>query len=76
VAPAPAPQPAGLRLIFDGRAEKKVEVPLYRREAMAPGARIGGPALIAEDETTTFISASFDAHIDGSGCIVMERKAA
>ncbi|WP_162306192.1 hydantoinase/oxoprolinase family protein [Teichococcus vastitatis] len=76
VAPAPAPQPAGLRLIFDGRAEKKVEVPLYRREAMAPGARIAGPALIAEDETTTFISASFDAHIDGSGCIVMERKAA
>jgi N-methylhydantoinase A len=76
VAPAPAPQPAGLRLIFDGRAEKKVEVPLYRREAMAPGARIAGPALIAEDETTTFISASFDAHIDGSGCIVMEQKAA
>jgi N-methylhydantoinase A len=43
---------------------------------MAPGARIAGPALIAEDETTTFISASFDAHIDGSGCIVMEQKAA
>ncbi|KAA2212108.1 hydantoinase/oxoprolinase family protein [Teichococcus oryzae] len=76
VTSAASPQPAGLRLIFDGRAEKKIEVPLYRREAMPPGARIAGPALIAEDETTTYISGSFDAHIDGSGCIVMEQKAA
>jgi N-methylhydantoinase A len=37
---------------------------------------VPGPVVIAEDETTTFVSASFDAHIDGAGCIVMERKAA
>jgi N-methylhydantoinase A len=37
---------------------------------------VPGPLVIAEDETTTFVSASFDAHIDGAGCIVMERKAA
>jgi len=76
VAPAPAPQPQGHRAVFDGRAERRIEVPIYRRESMAPGAVIAGPALIAEDETTTFVSASFDAHIDGSGCIVMEQKAA
>ncbi len=73
-APAAAPAPAGLRTIFDGRAQDRIEVPLYRREAMAPGARIAGPAVIAEDETSTFISASFDAHIDGNGCIVMDLK--
>ncbi|HWL81152.1 MAG TPA: hydantoinase/oxoprolinase family protein [Roseomonas sp.] len=76
VAPAPAPKPAGLRLVFDGRAEKAVEVPIYHRTAMAPGAVVPGPALIAEDETTTYVSGSFDAHVDGSGCIVMEQKAA
>ena len=43
---------------------------------MAPGATIAGPALIAEDETSTFVSTSFDAHIDGAGSIVMERKEA
>ena len=46
------------------------------REDMAPGATIAGPAVIAEDETSTFVSTSFDAHIDGAGSIVMERKAA
>ena len=35
-----------------------------------------GPAVIAEDETSTFVSNSFDAYIDGAGSIVMERKAA
>ena len=43
---------------------------------MTPGAVVPGPALIAEDETTTYVSGSFDAHVDGSGCIVMEQKAA
>jgi N-methylhydantoinase A len=43
---------------------------------MTPGLTIPGPAVIAEDETSTFISTSFDAHIDGAGSIVMERKAA
>jgi N-methylhydantoinase A len=76
VAPAEAPKPSGLRLIFDGRNERQVEVPVYRREAMPPGAVVPGPVVIAEDETTTYVSASFDAHIDGAGCIVMERKAA
>ena len=40
------------------------------------GATIVGPAVIAEDETSTFVSTNFDAHIDGAGSIVMERKAA
>jgi N-methylhydantoinase A len=53
-----------------------IEIPLYRREDMAPGATITGPAVIAEDETSTFVSTNFDAHIDGAGSIVMERKAA
>ncbi|GLH81785.1 methylhydantoinase [Bradyrhizobium sp. SSBR45G] len=72
----PAGQAAGHRKFFDGRAGHFVEIPLYRREQMAPGAVIAGPAVIAEDETSTFVSNSFDAHIDGAGSIVMERKAA
>lgn len=72
----PPPRSTGLRRVFDGRSERHVEVPVYRRTEMAPGAVVPGPLVIAEDETTTFVSASFDAHIDGAGCIVMERKAA
>ena len=39
---------------------------------------VGEPvaAVIAEDETSTFVAVSFEAYIDGAGSIVMERKAA
>src|SRR3954462_83855 len=72
----PAGKASGSRKFFDGRAGKVVEIPLYHRDQMAPGVTIAGPAVIAEDETSTFVSTSFDAHIDGAGSIVMERKAA
>jgi len=70
-----APAPDGKRSFFDGRAGGTVEVPFYRRERMEAGVRVPGPAIIAEDETSTFITASFDARIDAAGCIVMERRA-
>jgi N-methylhydantoinase A len=69
-----APSPDGSCAFFDGRAGRSIDVPLYRRERMEAGVRVPGPAIIAEDETSTFITASFDAHIDGAGCIVMERR--
>lgn len=71
---APAPKPVGRRPVFDGRSGKSAEVPVYRRESLPPGSVFPGPAIVAEDETSTFISASFAAHIDASGCIVMDRK--
>lgn len=76
VVPLPSPAPVATRRLFDGRQEAHVELPVYLRDEMAPGARIAGPAIITERETTTYVSASFDAHIDGGGCIVLERKAA
>ena len=69
-----APQPSGRRVVFDGRSGRSVDVPVYRREALPPGSAFAGPAVVAEDETATYITASFTAHIDASGCIVMDRK--
>jgi N-methylhydantoinase A len=69
-----APQPVGRRAVFDGRAGRTLDVPVYRREKLEPGGRFAGPAVVAEDETSTWISPSFTAHIDASGCIVMDRK--
>jgi len=60
--------------IFDGKAGKTIDVSRYRREKLAVGARLSGPAIIAEEETSTYITESFDAWIDGLGAIVMERK--
>ncbi len=69
-----APIGTGRRAVFDGHAEAAITVPLHARATLTAGARVVGPAVITEDETSTFVSASFDAHIDGAGCIVMDRK--
>jgi N-methylhydantoinase A len=74
VADTGTPSPDGSRSFHDGRAGKTIDVPLYRRERMEAGARVRGPAIIAEDETSTFVTASFDVRIDAAGCIVMERR--
>jgi N-methylhydantoinase A len=71
---APPPKPVGKRSVFDGRSGRATDVPVYRRESLPPGSVFSGPAIVAEDETSTYISASFAAHIDASGCIVMDRK--
>ena len=68
------PAPAFTRAVFDGRSGRTDAVPVYPRRLMAPGARVAGPAIILEHETSTYVSASFDVHVDGAGCLVMDRK--
>lgn len=41
---------------------------------MGPGSRVPGPALIAEKETTTYVSSRYTAHLDGSGNIILDMK--
>ena len=65
---------AGEVAVFDGRSGRVVQAPRYRRERLVAGARLPGPAVIVEDETATFVTAAFDAWVDGLGCIVMDRK--
>jgi len=65
----------GKRPVFDAATESFAEVSVYRRPDLGPGQTVAGPALIVEDETTTFVSARFDAAIDAAGSIVLERRA-
>lgn len=53
---------------------ERVEAAIILRETMAPGDRLDGPALIAEPQTTTLVSADFSAQIDGNGNIVLTRR--
>ena len=75
IAPAAdAPLAAGRRRLFDPETGTSAEVPVYWRPDLAPGMRLSGPAVIAEDETTTFVTATFDVLINAQGCIVLERR--
>jgi N-methylhydantoinase A len=72
--PARVARPRGVRPVFDPDAGRLVEIPLYWRPELAPGDTLDGPAIIAEDETSTFITARFRASINPVGCIVLERR--
>ena len=68
------PKPRSRRPVFDPDVGEFREVPIYWRPDLAPGARIRGPAVIAEDETSTVVSPRFDARIDRFGYIELTRK--
>ncbi len=71
---AGTPEPIGTRPVLDAKSGKAADVPMYDRLAMAPGTRVGGPALIVEAGTSTFVSAAFDAEIDAGLGLVLARK--
>ncbi len=74
-AEAAPPEAASTRRVFDPARTEYVEVPFYRREALGPGMRIPGPAMIVEHQTTTIVGPGFDARLDAMGYIRLERRA-
>ncbi len=68
------PKPKSRRPVFDPACGEFLDVPIYWRSDLAPGARIAGPAVIAEDDTSTVVSPAFDAQIDRFGYIELVRR--
>jgi N-methylhydantoinase A len=68
-----APKPRSRRRIYDPALGKQIQAPVYWRFDMKPGSAIKGPAIIAEDETSTIVGANFSASINSLGYIVLER---
>ncbi len=74
--PASPPSPGGQRTMIDPMTGVEVSAAVHDRGTIAPGARIRGPAVIAEAETTTIVPTGFAATLNLAGHIVMERAAA
>jgi N-methylhydantoinase A len=68
------PKPKSRRSIYDPATGEAIEVAIHWRADLAPGARIPGPAIIAEDETSTVVSRLFDARVDRFGYIQLVRR--
>ncbi len=68
------PKPRGRRPVFDPHEGEFQDVPIYWRADLKPGASVAGPAVIAEDDTSTVVSARFDARIDRFGYIELTRR--
>jgi N-methylhydantoinase A len=67
-------QPAERRELYDLRSGKRESASLFWRTDLEPGTLIEGPAIIAEDETSTLVGAAFTAQVNALGYIALQRK--
>jgi N-methylhydantoinase A len=68
-------RPSRRRPVFDPETGEFIDVAIYERAALDPGATLAGPAVIVEDETSTVVGRGFDARIDPFGYIELARRA-
>ncbi len=61
------------RTIFRPDNKSHESIPVYWRQDLSPGASFDGPALVAEAQTTTFVTADYRAHIDAHFNLVLDR---
>ena len=73
--PRPTARADGHRRVYDAGLGEVVSCPVHSRFDLATGMKIAGPAIIAEDETSTFVPAGFVAAISSLEHIVMESTA-
>ena len=64
------------RDLFDPVLREFASAPVYSRQKLESGQLVAGPAVIAEDETTTVVTSGFVAAVDPSGAIRLTAKAA
>ncbi|MCY1526520.1 hypothetical protein D9M68_615480 [compost metagenome] len=51
-------------------------MPCFERAALDPEQKLTGPALVVEDETTTFVPAGFEARRSRLGSLVLDDASA
>ncbi len=75
-ASATVAEPAGHREVRDTASGELALWATYDRAALAPGATLAGPAIIAEAETSTLVGPGWRARVDPGGDIELTRSAA
>jgi N-methylhydantoinase A len=65
--------PARTQLVRDTASGEATAWAVYDRASLAQGATLRGPAIIAEDETSTLVGPGWTARIDGRGYLDLVR---
>jgi N-methylhydantoinase A len=71
--PGASPNPVSTQLLLDPASGQAADAPVYLRSDLGAGARVPGPALITEAQTTTVVAAGWQAVVDPHGSIVLSR---
>ena len=74
VEPRPAPAPLDHLRVPDLETGDEYDIPLFWRPDLGPGTSFRGPAIVAEDETSTFVTRHFDARVAANRYLVIERR--
>jgi N-methylhydantoinase A len=69
-----APTGSETRAMFDPASGTTVEAKLVRRDTLAPGHCLDGPAILTEDETSTVVPPNYRVMINALGEIELLRK--
>ncbi len=69
---AGSPSEAGAREVYFESAGGHVACPVFRREALAAGAEIVGPAIVEEYASTTVLHPGDRLRVEPHGCLVIE----
>ena len=69
----PEATPVRTQVVRDTVTGEVADWPIYDRTALAVGAVIAGPAIVAEDETSTLVGPGWRAAVNGLGYIEMTR---
>ncbi len=68
--------PVGQRIVRDTATGETAAWAIHDRAAMAPGTRVAGPAIIAEDETSTLVGPGWQAIVNSLGYLELSKGAA
>jgi N-methylhydantoinase A len=74
--PAMPDLPAHTRHVRDTATGEVAHWEIHHRTSLGQGRSIAGPAIIAEDETSTLVSPGWTATLNAQNCIELTRKAA
>ncbi|QCO56441.1 hydantoinase/oxoprolinase family protein [Pseudorhodobacter turbinis] len=64
------------RQIFDAKEVGFLAASVINRSDMSPGIAVNGPAAIVERETTTIVTAAYEAILQSDGCLLIQKKGA
>ena len=72
---APRPPPTAWTQLFEGTDEGLVRAAVHHRHDLDAGDHVSGPALIAEEQTTTVVPGGWEATVLPGGHLLAERRA-
>ncbi len=67
--------PAFFQSVRDTATGEVAEWAVFSRAELHPGSRVAGPAIIAEDETSTLVAPGWTAALDGAGYLALSQEA-